>query len=182
MRLAVSVSTHSRPKAAGQESSLWLQGHVGFNTQPPEGGWADKDGVIYPPYWFQHTAARRRLARPKGEVFHFSQFQHTAARRRLVYADDGTAMALEFQHTAARRRLGAIHTAWVFMMAFQHTAARRRLDANVLASTAEASFQHTAARRRLGFAYRRQYPKQIVSTHSRPKAAGPFFTAKFVLE
>ena len=34
---------------------------LGFNTQPPEGGWADKDAVIYPPYWFQHTAARRRL-------------------------------------------------------------------------------------------------------------------------
>ena len=54
----------------------------GFNTQPPEGGWTengfiqtnirvsthsrpkaagDKDAVIYPPYWFQHTAARRRL-------------------------------------------------------------------------------------------------------------------------
>ena len=34
-----SVSTHSRPKAAGlrrKRQSLWI---FGFNTQPPEGGW-----------------------------------------------------------------------------------------------------------------------------------------------
>ena len=33
------VSTHSRPKAAGQ--ALWriLKFRVRFNTQPPEGGW-----------------------------------------------------------------------------------------------------------------------------------------------
>ena len=33
------VSTHSRPKAAGGTAPVGLTGDIGFNTQPPEGGW-----------------------------------------------------------------------------------------------------------------------------------------------
>ena len=33
------VSTHSRPKAAGAKPGQRLSGGLGFNTQPPEGGW-----------------------------------------------------------------------------------------------------------------------------------------------
>ena len=33
------VSTHSRPKAAGSKRQYANAGDVGFNTQPPEGGW-----------------------------------------------------------------------------------------------------------------------------------------------
>ena len=33
------VSTHSRPKAAGLNLFLAISGISGFNTQPPEGGW-----------------------------------------------------------------------------------------------------------------------------------------------
>ncbi|WP_410000215.1 hypothetical protein [Neisseria sicca] len=40
-RMMFSVSTHSRPKAAGSFSSLQLKLPTGFNTQPPEGGWVD---------------------------------------------------------------------------------------------------------------------------------------------
>ena len=36
---------------------------IGFNTQPPEGGWWAISGVMSLSFWFQHTAARRRLAR-----------------------------------------------------------------------------------------------------------------------
>ena len=35
----VEVSTHSRPKAAGQQSNTHGGCETGFNTQPPEGGW-----------------------------------------------------------------------------------------------------------------------------------------------
>ena len=55
------VSTHSRPKAAGiffLPSGPFFE--VSTHSRPKAAG-ADKDGVIYPPYWFQHTAARRRL-------------------------------------------------------------------------------------------------------------------------
>ena len=55
----------------------------GFNTQPPEGGWAILQSQVFLIRRFQHTAARRRLEvqglkRSKGVMF-----QHTAARRRL---------------------------------------------------------------------------------------------------
>ena len=33
------VSTHSRPKAAGYLSAGGYRDANGFNTQPPEGGW-----------------------------------------------------------------------------------------------------------------------------------------------
>ena len=56
------VSTHSRPKAAGmycQEKSHRLRN--GFNTQPPEGGWGFSKTKCLEFVEFQHTAARRRL-------------------------------------------------------------------------------------------------------------------------
>ena len=37
--LAMSVSTHSRPKAAGPASCPWHYSNPCFNSQPPEGGW-----------------------------------------------------------------------------------------------------------------------------------------------
>ena len=38
-RVCVTVSTHSRPKAAGIEPPKVVVELTGFNTQPPEGGW-----------------------------------------------------------------------------------------------------------------------------------------------
>ena len=102
------VSTHSRPKAAGRFVKLAPAWVFGFNTQPPEGGWFGLiiSSAIY--QMFQHTAARRRLdgnslsiecpcrvsthSRPKAAgstvtLRHFKHelFQHTAARRRLDF-------------------------------------------------------------------------------------------------
>ena len=60
-----------------------------------------------------------------------------------------------------------------FILMFQHTAARRRL---VLSLSNHYKtiflFQHTAARRRLGEIIVYGDDSMIVSTHSRPKAAG----------
>ena len=59
----MSVSTHSRPKAAARAAPTRPSTPLCFNTQPPEGGcrqrrrgrrWRDA-------FMFQHTAARRRL-------------------------------------------------------------------------------------------------------------------------
>ena len=80
------VSTHSRPKAAGVSSSSPTAAASGFNTQPPEGGWAGAT-----------QSRRHRLvsthSRPKaagiaicGGSSCLSEFQHTAARRRLLFA------------------------------------------------------------------------------------------------
>ena len=56
---------------------------------------------------------------------------------------------------------------------FQHTAARRRLEALANKNRSKHRFQHTAARRRLGRRSRLGNNLETVSTHSRPKAAGP---------
>ena len=59
----VLVSTHSRPKAAGFPLIGSQSVLHGFNTQPPEGGWGGIFFLPSSPFLFQHTAARRRLAR-----------------------------------------------------------------------------------------------------------------------
>ena len=58
---------------------------------------------------------------------------------------------------------------------FQLTAARRRLVGRRLRLYTKIAFQLTAARRRLGAAARGVPPYIQVSTHSRPKAAGPLY-------
>ena len=62
------VSTHSRPKAAGAVAPLNKQDSNCFNTQPPEGGWVGMALLSVYVVMFQHTAARRRLE----TVYHHS--------------------------------------------------------------------------------------------------------------
>ena len=45
-KIAKSVSTHSRPKAAGRLCLYLLLHADGFNTQPPEGGWRIRRGFV----------------------------------------------------------------------------------------------------------------------------------------
>ena len=122
-----SVSTHSRPKAAGKLSSHSGQYSIGFNSQPPEGGWLRSCTPLTSVMLFQLTAARRRLVTEhSAKVLQSSfnsqppeggwrlmtirgrltnRFQLTAARRRLGLSVDGRSSNLKFQLTAARRRL-----------------------------------------------------------------------------
>ena len=99
-------------------------------------------------------------------------FQHTAARRRLGMPISLIPPAGLFQHTAARRRLDGFSEYSLNNERFQHTAARRRLGLTCLDSVNKQGFQHTAARRRLVIATLQRLSALIVSTHSRPKAAG----------
>ena len=56
-RSRLEVSTHSRLKAAGLGITV-LEGETQrFNTQPPEGGWADAGTYLTSVELFQHTAA-----------------------------------------------------------------------------------------------------------------------------
>ena len=54
---SITVSTHSRLKAAGDLESNYTANRSGFNTQPPEGGWLTDDGLEGMSRVFQHTAA-----------------------------------------------------------------------------------------------------------------------------
>ena len=58
----------------------------GFNTQPPEGGWASCCAIKERCKKFQHTAARRRLGINSQSSLSIGKFQHTAARRRLEFS------------------------------------------------------------------------------------------------
>ena len=59
---ATSVSTHSRPKAAGFDAPANRLKAIRFNSQPPEGGWPKQASLMINLLRFQLTAARRRLA------------------------------------------------------------------------------------------------------------------------
>ena len=143
------VSTHSRPKAAGK----WLR-------------------LLQYLEQFQHTAARRRLAGNGVDGMESTKVSthsrpKAAGLKRLVWVMTGV-----FQHTAARRRLDNLLATPFGFRWFQHTAARRRLACDRPSSFFLALFQHTAARRRLGQKAPAIPPERLVSTHSRPKAAG----------
>ena len=45
VRLSITVSTHSRPKAAGCKKQNVLKPSKSFNSQPPEGGWKSEINV-----------------------------------------------------------------------------------------------------------------------------------------
>ena len=71
----------------------WLQNNLAlkllfcFNTQPPEDGWDLTIWYKGTNYWFQHTAARRRLVCACTLTgMDCTWFQHTAARRRLGHS------------------------------------------------------------------------------------------------
>ena len=190
--VGINVSTHSRPKAAatmGRAKTLFqtfqhtaarrrlkwierLQSHAScFNTQPPEGGWRMTSA----------SSSVRRVSthsRPKAAVLnkeHWllrTEFQHTAARRRLVdrFAFFGT--HFEFQHTAARRRLGLTPrlTSRSFGFNTQPPEGGCSFFVHNHLSLTCFNTQPPEGGCLVG------YPAMLippVSTHSRPKAAGP---------
>ena len=150
----IEVSTHSRPKAAGPLVSL--------------------QRVVQA---FQHTAARRRLLLEVANNTRASLVStHSRPKAAAIAKTDSLPSSL-FQHTAARRRLFHFCDNFILVFQFQHTAARRRLLLDFGANSRAKKFQHTAARRRL--VRIRTFPCfHVVSTHSRPKAAGPFTIPK----
>ena len=214
------VSTHSRPKAAGNSSAWAMFIPRSFNTQPPEGGWSDSKSSSLKVDLFQHTAARRRLgnlSRLRCRIGSFNTqppeggwpnlylnvnslcFVSTHSRPKAAGFKDlkCRSFGLSFQHTAARRRLvtpfrlnirrgGCFNTqppegGWV--------------DASVKAGNTvcfntqppEGGWTRWAIYGRHAVSFNTQPPEGgwsitmavvdagIVSTHSRPKAAGEFW-------
>ena len=168
----VDVSTHSRPKAAGFVKTKRFISSLRFNTQPPEGGW---DALCFHPVRskrFQHTAARRRLGSRSANRPSCRRVQHTAARRRLGISTKNPTSSAMFQHTAARRRLGSPNTDTHRPSRFNTQPPEGGWHARNRADLRRHKFQHTAARRRLERFDNRPARPLLVSTHSRPKAAG----------
>ena len=123
------VSTHSRPKAAGPCSRTAERCTAGFNTQPPEGGWAGATGQVTGISCFNTQP-------PEGGWFP------------LYYSIVATSKVSTHSRPKAA---GTTQTAANKQLLFQHTAARRRLELTLESVVCEAWFQHTAARRRLEY-------------------------------
>ena len=190
------VSTHSRPKAAGSIRRCRPAQRCRFNSQPPEGGWQLGDAVA----WCNDDVSTHSRPKAAGHgvyclVQTLRQFQLTAARRRLggrvvacacvVFSfnsqppeggwDDSLfrrTLSNKFQLTAARRRLDDPSHGLADVFTFQLTAARRRLVAlYTVLNYSQHGFNSQPPEG--GWAMSppiRYWP--IVSTHSRPKAAG----------
>ena len=121
---------------------------------------------------FQLTAARRRLGRQIAVNMRYMLFQLTAARRRLEGFRPQPARQSVFQLTAARRRLGPLSTPKQSTPPqFQLTAARRRLGPLCWINPKQQCFNSQPPEGGW-FGGLGGYRIDIVSTHSRPKAAG----------
>ena len=99
------VSTHSRPKAAGQDKRYLEFIHdVSTHSRPKAAG-----NYRWLVYLFKlvstHSRPKAAGRQQQNQSHSIDQFQHTAARRRLGQADSPKIISAEFQHTAARRRL-----------------------------------------------------------------------------
>ena len=102
-----------------------------------------------------------------------SAFQLTAARRRLdVPPSDFVAWAKVSTHSRPKAA-GVEEISLMAADKFQLTAARRRLVRLLRLGSLDTAFQLTAARRRLVLVQHHFLLHGVVSTHSRPKAAGP---------
>ena len=80
------VSTHSRPKAAGNIKTTVLSWLACFNTQPPEGGWTINSVSSFPICCFNTQPPEGGWGAIPKRGSCFQRFQHTAARRRLALA------------------------------------------------------------------------------------------------
>ena|GEM_PF-595949 len=149
-----------------------LIGEHSFNTQPPEGGWNPLLRNTINCRLFQHTAARRRLVQQARYTPTYNSFNTQPPEGGWGLPCVFLSPACMFQHTAARRRLADSFSIFSTPFKFQHTAARRRLAFYCTFVPFDFTFQHTAARRRLVLNLARSVSAGIVSTHSRPKAAG----------
>ena len=89
------VSTHSHPKVAACGDCLFARCIKSFNTQPPEGGCADKFSEFSHASLFQHTATRRwLLLSVERKKLEKTMFQHTATRRWLPVLNAGMKIAV----------------------------------------------------------------------------------------
>ena len=145
------VSTHSRPKAAGAAAEKYFNKLLGFNTQPPEGGWtADVEETVKETV---STHSRPKAAGSKtAKTFTSSWFQHTAARRRLVLVGERVSFVGGFNTQPPEG-------GWLWQRPSQRRLSRFNTQ------PPEGGWVRTV-----------KMPKTfVVSTHSRPKAAGKFY-------
>ena len=144
-----------------------------FNTQPPEGGWIISPTRLCQLLRFQHTAARRRLARCRRNARRGGGHFNTQPPEGGWHVQPPQKYRpISFQHTAARRRLGNQPDRPIHGDKFQHTAARRRLVNYSSPSGWLKNFNTQPPEGGWVVFPCSRHIVSMISTHSRPKAAG----------
>ena len=144
-----------------------------FNTQPPEGGWVDVgDGV--------DCGVVSTHSRPKAAGSGFRRLLHldwvsTHSRPKAAGIFDWSYHSVSACFNTQPPEGGwpvAVFAA-AALVCFNTQPPEGGWPAYSKTASFHSGFQHTAARRRLGFKFARTCRGRAVSTHSRPKAAGP---------
>ena len=167
---------------------------VCFNTQPPEGGWLAIGSASVCKRSFQHTAARRRLdsgaqscallnivsthSRPKaagglnGRPFRFFGVSTHTRPKAAGFPFSTTCLPLTGFNTQPPEGGWLCPLPFFHLFGlFQHTAARRRLEPSGKSSAVNQGFNTQPPEG--GWLYGEMLnSNKLVSTHSRPKAAG----------
>ena len=193
--LVQTVSTHSRPKAAGIPYRAGnLRPVVSTHSRPKAAGvWYSQQNTLS--RRFQHTAARRRLgcvpaSEPKGCCVS-THSRPKAAGLGLFAKSFDLVVSTHSRPKAAGRRITRLQTSlsgfntqppeggWLVVNGkaivdrlFQHTAARRRLVASTHAPRVLPNRFNTQPPEGGWNAIKERAANIHVSTHSRPKAAG----------
>ena len=147
--IVLAVSTHSRPKAAGFAGKNPRTRRHGFNTQPPEGGWSVIFGLCNTILLFQHTAARRRLDTDFGTRVSIKPVStHSRPKAAGYQVGNSCHQTRVSTHSRPKAAGAGCYQTCVLHLVSTHS---RPKAAGLLCLTNYTNllFQHTAARRRL---------------------------------
>ena len=121
---------------------------MGFNTQPPEGGWHGVGAILDAMLVSTHSRPKAAGSSIRARTSS-CRFQHTAARRRLARQNG---MKVSAQRVSTHSRPKAAGNAFFFSVLLNQVSTHSRPKAAgqlPYKSTWLCRFQHTAARRRL---------------------------------
>ena len=120
-----------------------------FNTQPPEGGWAQHTPPTKWAWTFQHTAARRRLAQDR-EKQHIRDIVSTHSRPKAAGESNGEENGSGEVSTHSRPKAAGYHYSENADTYLVSTHSRPKAAGKAGFEQLKSwLFQHTAARRRL---------------------------------
>ncbi|EFC87146.1 hypothetical protein NEIMUCOT_06408 [Neisseria mucosa ATCC 25996] len=143
-----------------------------FNTQPPEGGWAEKSGFIHESAVSTHSRPKAAGSHEHNRTGHIAVSTHSrpkAAGVCFLPHPLPRGVSTHSRPKAAGKIGAGQHT---YCDVSTHSRPKAAGSYPFCLKACSDGFQHTAARRRLGLYDYDPMGRLKVSTHSRPKAAG----------
>ena len=134
---------------------------TGFNTQPPEGGWAKREAEQICKKWFQHTAARRRLGTYEvAQEFYACVSTHSRPKAAGTSCTQCVLNRISFNTQPPEGGWQQIYTNRRLFYRFNTQPPEGGWEVSELGNITRCLFQHTAARRRLVCA-----PRSVFARH-----------------